>query len=129
MSRIRAKNTRPEMFIRRLVHGMGYRYRLHRRDLPGTPDLVFPRRGKVIFMHGCFWHLHEDAQCKLARIPKSNIEFWKPKLQGNRKRDKLNQARLRELGWDVLVVWECQTRKKDQDAVRAQISLFLESGS
>ena len=127
MSRIRAKNTKPEMYVRRLVHGMGYRYRLHRRDLPGTPDLVFPGRKKVIFMHGCFWHLHEDPDCKLARIPKTNTGFWKPKLEGNRARDRVNQARLRELGWEVLVVWECQTREKIQDAVREQVSLFLES--
>lgn len=126
MSRIRAKNTKPEMFVRSVVHGMGYRYRLHRRDLPGTPDLVFPSRKKVIFMHGCFWHYHDDPDCKLARIPKSNQDFWKPKLEGNRNRDQKNEAKLRELGWEVFVIWECQIRRKDSEPLRQEISLFLD---
>lgn len=107
MSRVRGRDTGPEMVVRRLVHGMGYRYRLHRRDLPGMPDIVFPRRKKAIFVHGCFWHRHPDPGCKLARLPKSRLEFWAPKLEGNRRRDERNQAALRELGWGVLVVWEC----------------------
>lgn len=127
MSRIRGKNTKPEMFVRRLVHGMGYRFRLHRKDLPGKPDLVFPRLKKVIFMHGCFWHYHDDPECKSARIPKSNQAFWKPKLEGNRARDKSNEAKLRELGWEVMVIWECQTRKRDADRLRQEVSIFLDS--
>lgn len=114
MSRIRGKDTKPEMAVRRLVHGMGYRYRLHRRDLPGIPDLVFPARKKVIFIHGCFWHRHPDPACKLARLPKSRLEFWKPKLEANRRRDLEKQARLRALGWDILVVWECEIGHKEQ---------------
>jgi len=106
MSLIRDTGTTPEMKLRRLVHGMGFRYRLHVRDLPGKPDLVFPSRRAVIFMHGCFWHRHEG--CRLARLPKSNLDFWGPKLEANRKRDSRNQGRLKDLGWRVLIVWECQ---------------------
>lgn len=106
MALIRAKDTKPELLVRRLVHGMGYRYRLHRRDLPGTPDLVFPSRSKVIFIHGCFWHRH--AGCVLARLPKSRGEFWLPKLTANAKRDARNVRALRRLGWSILTIWECQ---------------------
>jgi DNA mismatch endonuclease, patch repair protein len=108
MSRIRGKDTAPEMIVRRLVHGMGYRYRLHRRDLPGSPDLVFVTRRKVIFVHGCFWHRHTDSGCKLARLPKSRLDFWGPKLESNRRRDLAKQQELIALGWDFLVIWECQ---------------------
>ena len=108
MRRVRSRNTKPELTVRRLIYRMGYRYRLHRRDLPGTPDVVFPSRKKAIFVHGCFWHRHPDPACKLARLPKSRLDFWKPKLESNRRRDEKNQAKLRELGWHVLVVWECQ---------------------
>lgn len=129
MSRIRGKDTVPELYVRRLVHAMGYRYRLHRRDLPGTPDLVFAGRRKVIFMHGCFWHLHDDPNCKLARMPSSNQDYWKPKLERNRARDRENQRKLEALGWQVLVIWECQTRQKDPEPLRRQVSVFLESPS
>ncbi|MEM7120547.1 MAG: DNA mismatch endonuclease Vsr [Pseudomonadota bacterium] len=123
MARVRGADTKPEMRVRRIVHGMGYRYRLHRRDLPGTPDLVFAPRRKVIFVHGCFWHRHPDPACPLARLPKSRLEFWIPKLDGNRERDVKNQKRLAELGWDVLEVWECQLR--DVDRLRKSIREFL----
>lgn len=106
MSRIRDKGSAPEMKLRRLIHGMGFRYRLHVKELPGKPDLVFPSRRAVIFMHGCFWHRHEE--CKLARLPKSKLDFWKPKLEANKERDLLHQRQLRDLGWRVLVVWECE---------------------
>ena len=106
MGRVRAKDTGPEMRVRRLVFAMGFRYRLHDRSLPGTPDLVFRRVRKVIFVHGCFWHRH--ARCALARLPKSRREFWVPKLGGNRQRDRRNLARLRRAGWQVMVVWECE---------------------
>ena len=109
MSRIRGQNTSPEMAVRRLVHGMGYRYRLHRRDLPGTPDLVFGPRRKVIFVHGCFWHLHQG--CPFARMPKSRLDYWGPKLEGNRARDERNQRELERLDWDVLVIWECEIKQ------------------
>ncbi|MBN9092744.1 very short patch repair endonuclease [Pandoraea pnomenusa] len=106
MALVRAKDTKPELLVRRLVHGMGYRYRLHRRDLPGTPDLVFLGRSKVIFIHGCFWHRH--ARCALARLPKSRGDFWLPKLTANAERDARNVRALRRLGWSVLTIWECQ---------------------
>ena len=126
MSRIRAKDTKPEMFVRRLVHAMGYRFRLHRRDLPGTPDLVFVSRRKVILVHGCFWHLHDDPNCRLARIPSSNRDFWRRKLEGNRARDRVNRSKLEALGWEALVIWECQIRVKDPQPLRQQVNLFLD---
>lgn len=106
MARIRGKDTKPEMYVRRLLHGMGYRYRLHVVDLPGRPDLAFPCRRKVIFVHGCFWHQHEG--CKDATMPQSNKNFWKPKLLGNVERDRCQRRDLESLGWSVLIVWECQ---------------------
>lgn len=123
MSRVRGKDTGAELTVRRLVHGLGYRFRLHRRDLPGTPDLVFPGRRKVIFVHGCFWHRHPDPDCKLARMPKSRQEFWGPKLEGNRARDLRKEAALIEAGWSVLTVWECELR--DQTSLRNKIGTFL----
>lgn len=125
MSRVHGKNTTPELAVRRLVHGMGYRFRLHRRDLPGTPDLAFPVRRKVIFVHGCFWHRHPDPDCKLARMPKSRQEFWLPKLEGNRARDIRNEAALSAAGWGVMKVWECELR--DAASLRNKIRTFLDS--
>ena len=110
MSGIRSKGMKPEMTVRRLLHSMGYRYRLHRRDLPGKPDLVFPARRKVILVHGCFWHQHNDPSCRIVRRPKSNRAYWLPKLEGNAARDVEHRTRLRELGWDILVIWECEVR-------------------
>lgn len=110
MANIRSKGMKPEMIVRRLAHSMGYRYRLHRKDLPGKPDLVFPARRKVIFVHGCFWHQHGDPACKIARRPKSNLDYWLPKLQRNAERDAEHQARLNELGWQALVIWECEVK-------------------
>ncbi|TVZ41176.1 T/G mismatch-specific endonuclease [Alteromonadaceae bacterium 2753L.S.0a.02] len=124
MGRIKHKDTKPEMKVRKLVHGMGYRYRLHKVNLPGKPDLVFSSRKKIIFVHGCFWHRHPDPCCKLARLPKSKIDFWLPKLEGNRKRDEENLRRLNASGWDVLVVWECEI--KDKERLKAHIKEFLE---
>src|ERR1035437_4768917 len=107
MSRIRSKNTTPEIIVRRLAHRLGYRFVLHKRDLPGTPDLVFPRHMKIIFVHGCFWHRHS---CKFGRPrPKQNAAFWDKKLTGNVERDRVSLRELRKLGWKVLTVWECQT--------------------
>ena len=108
MSRVRGCGTAPEMLVRRGVHALGYRYRLHRRELPGCPDLVFGKRRKAIFVHGCFWHRHDDSACKLARLPKSRLDFWLPKLEANRQRDEKNQARLAPIGWKSLIIWECQ---------------------
>ncbi|MHB0974064.1 MAG: very short patch repair endonuclease [Thiobacillus sp.] len=123
MSRVRAKDTKPELLARRLVHSMGYRYRLHRRDLPGCPDIVFPRRRKVIFVHGCFWHRH-GKDCPLTRWPKSRMEFWRPKLEANRARDKRVQRELGALGWKYLVVWECELR--DKESLAMKIREFLD---
>ena len=114
MSRVKGKDSKPELIVRRLVHAMGVRYRLHVRSLPGTPDLVFNGRRRVIFVHGCFWHRHSDPNCKLARMPKTRLDFWEPKLQGNRERDLRHQNELIQLGWNFLVVWECQLREKEQ---------------
>jgi DNA mismatch endonuclease, patch repair protein len=122
MSRIGPSDSQPELTVRRLVHSLGYRYGLHARSLPGTPDLVFRPRKKVIFVHGCFWHRHEG--CALARMPKSRLDFWRPKLEGNRKRDARNQARLRRDGWGCMTVWECQTR--DPARLVSRIVRFLE---
>lgn len=109
MGRVRSKDTKPEWVVRRLVHAMGYRYRLHGKGLPGRPDLVFRKRRKVIFIHGCFWHRHSST-CPLTRMPKSRIDFWEAEFEGNRRRDAANQEKLRESGWDFLIVWECQLR-------------------
>ena len=126
MSRVRGKDTKPEMRLRRLVHGMGFRYRLHAKKLPGKPDMVFASRRAVIFMHGCFWHRHEG--CRLARMPKSKIDFWEEKLETNRRRDLENQERLRELGWHVLVVWECELKDLNGTARRVRDFLINEAG-
>jgi DNA mismatch endonuclease (patch repair protein) len=106
MQRIRKTDTKPEMVVRRLVHGMGYRYRLHQSKLPGCPDIVLPRLRKVILVHGCFWHRHDCADGR--KLPRSKPEYWGPKLERNRRRDQASLARLRELGWRALVVWECE---------------------
>ncbi len=106
MRAIRSTGMKPELIVRRLVHAMGYRYRLHRNDLPGRPDLVFTPRRKLIFVHGCFWHFHG---CKLSHVPKSNLTYWQPKLDRNKSRDAANLEKLRASGWDILVIWECET--------------------
>lgn len=108
MRRIRSKNTIHELLIRRLIFKMGFRYRLHGKNLPGKPDLVFANRKKVIFVHGCFWHQHKN--CIDSHIPKSNTEYWLSKLQRNKIRDKENQSKLKKLGWSFLILWECQLR-------------------
>ena len=123
MARIRSTGMKPEMLVRRLAHGMGYRFRLHRRDLPGQPDLVFPGRHSVIFVHGCFWHQHPDPNCRDARPPRSRTEYWGPKLQRNAERDAENVARLEAMGWRVLVLWECELR--DRDALADRLRSFL----
>ena len=122
MSRVRSKDTKPELAVRRLTHSLGYRYRLHNHKLPGCPDLVFASRKKVIFVHGCFWHRH--PRCKNTRWPKSRLDFWKPKLEANRKRDLSNQRKLRGIGWEYLVVWGCETR--DVERLSGKIVEFLE---
>ncbi|WP_327437295.1 DNA mismatch endonuclease Vsr [Ensifer adhaerens] len=123
MSRVRNRDTKPELRVRRLVHSLGYRFRLHRRDLPGSPDLVFPRYRAVIFVHGCFWHMHSDVNCRLARTPKSRLDFWGPKLRSNQVRDEQVIQSLVALGWRVLVIWECQV--KDEEKLKTEILGFL----
>lgn len=121
MSAIRCKDTRPEMIVRRIAHRLGYRYRLHVRELPGNPDLVFPRLRKIILVHGCFWHMHA---CPYGRVtPQTRADFWQTKRAGNVVRDQRARRRLYRAGWKVLVIWECQTRDLDKLAVR--ISTFL----
>jgi DNA mismatch endonuclease (patch repair protein) len=108
MSRVKGRNTRPELIVRRLLHAMGYRFRLHAADLPGKPDIVLPRHGKIVQVHGCFWHGHKG--CSRATRPQSNVEFWAQKIDGNKVRDARTERQLRRLGWSVLTVWECQTK-------------------
>ena len=112
MSRIKGKDTRPEIAVRSLIHKMGYRFRLHRKDLPGKPDIVLPKYNTVIFVHGCFWHRHKG--CKYAYTPKSRVKFWKNKFAGTVKRDKQHLKQLKENGWEVFIVWECETKDMDK---------------
>ncbi len=120
MRRIRSTNSAPEVAVRHLIYSMGYRYRLHGRKLPGRPDMVFASRKKIIFVHGCFWHCH--AACPIAHIPKTRLEYWQPKLNGNKVRDALNRRRLRRLGWNVLTIWECEVGNGD---LPGRIKAFL----
>jgi DNA mismatch endonuclease, patch repair protein len=121
MASIRARDTGPELVVRRLAHASGFRFRLHRRDLPGSPDLVFPRHRKVIFVHGCFWHQHS---CALgSKKPRTRRDYWLPKLKSNVARDARNVGYLRGLGWKTLVIWECETR--NPTAVAWRIQAFL----
>ena len=122
MALIRGKNTKPELLVREIAHSIGYRFRLHVSDLPGKPDLVFPKLRKVIFVHGCYWHRHPG--CALARLPKSKLNFWIPKLIGNRRRDLRNISRLRRNKWKVSVVWECQL--KNTASLEKRLKRFLE---
>lgn len=123
MARVRSRDTRPEMLVRGLIFALGYRYRLHAKDLPGRPDIVFRRLRKVIFIHGCFWHRHPD--CSLARLPKSKPDFWIPKLEGNRKRDEKNSRDLRRRGWAVMTIWECQLVNTER--LSGRIRRFLDA--
>lgn len=121
MSRIRGRDTTPELVVRRIAHRLGFRFRLHRKDLPGSPDIVFPRYRAIIMVHGCFWHRHPG--CKYAYTPKTRVHFWRKKFEGNVVRDRRNALMLSELGWRTMVIWECET--KDHQAVAARIESFL----
>ena len=124
MQSIRGKDTKPEQAVRSLIHRLGYRYRRHVRELPGSPDLVFPARRKVIFVHGCFWHRH---YCRKGQsTPKTRAPFWKEKLKSNKDRDARHHRKLRRLGWSVLVVWECKTAPKKSDRLAQRICRFLD---
>lgn len=120
MGRVKAKNTKPELIVRRLAHGLGYRFRLHRKDLPGRPDLVFPGLKKAIFVHGCFWHRHN---CSKATTPKTNVSFWQEKFDRNVERDKSAISALEGIGWGVMIVWECET--KDREGLILRLTNFL----
>jgi DNA mismatch endonuclease (patch repair protein) len=125
MRRIKSKGMKPELLVRSLVHNMGYRFRLHRKDLPGKPDLVFGPKRKAIYVHGCFWHNHEDPACPYQRTPKSNLEYWLPKLSRNRQRDKEHLLNLNAAGWESLVIWECEVRQPE--TVKKKIRAFLKA--
>lgn len=112
MSRIPGKDTKPERIVRSILHRMGYRFRLHRKDLPGTPDIVLPKYGTVIFVHGCYWHRHPG--CKFAYTPKSRVQFWNKKFQNNVRNDTKAKQQLEKMGWCVITVWECEIRKLPQ---------------
>lgn len=124
MAAIRGEDTRPEMLVRRLLHSMGYRFRLHRRDLPGTPDIVLPGRRKVIFVHGCFWHGHRG--CQFATRPATRPQFWAEKIDRNQRRDRIAVVRLRRLGWSVATIWECSLRHPER--LTARLHRFLDGG-
>ena len=123
MASIRGKDMKPEMAVRKAAHAAGFRFRLHRKDLPGKPDLVFPKYRAAIFVHGCFWHQHTEPRCLDGRPPKSNGAYWGPKLRRNVERDAEAQAKLAEMGWRTLVIWECET--KDRQGLAGRIAAFL----
>ena len=127
MSRIRAKNTKPERCVRSLLHRMGFRFRLHRRELPGSPDIVLPGRRTVVLVNGCYWHRHQG--CRFAYTPKSNREFWQSKFDKNVERDLLQNAQLRQLGWRVVTVWECETKEPCKLRERLQAAIPLASSA
>ena len=124
MSRIRSRDMKPELIVRSMVHRLGYRFRLHRRDMPGKPDLVLPLHRAVIFVNGCFWHWHSDPNCPITGLPKSNLAYWEPKLARTRIRDQEHTDSLKESGWRVLTLWECHLRNPDD--VRFRILEFLD---
>ncbi len=123
MSKIGPKHSTPELIVRKLIFSMGYRFRLHRKDLPGKPDIVFPKFKKVIFVHGCFWHGHKN--CKRATLPATNRGFWKKKISRNMFRDKQNYVQLKKAGWEYSIIWQCQLKKEKKDFLKAKIIGFL----
>ncbi|CAH2779947.1 MAG: Very-short-patch mismatch repair endonuclease (G-T specific) [uncultured Caballeronia sp.] len=122
MQQVKGKNTRPEMIVRSLVHRLGYRFRLHRKDLPGTPDVVFPSRRVALFVHGCFWHGHG---CRIGQLPKSRFEYWQPKIAANRDRDARKEAALESVRWRVAVVWQCELA--DLEGLTARLKDLLDT--
>lgn len=123
MSKISGKNTKPEIAIRKIAHSLGYRFRLHKKDLPGKPDIVFPKHKKVIFVNGCFWHGHKN--CNRSKLPTTNKKFWKEKIEGNIKKDKSNYRGLKKLGWDYLIIWQCGIKVSNRDKLENKIKKFL----
>jgi|SRR5579871_1497288 len=125
MSRVRSKDTSPELLVRSMIHGMGFRFRIHRKDLPGSPDIVLPGRKKVVWVHGCFWHRHPG--CKFATVPKSNRRFWNNKFKNNVRRDRNHQSVVKEMGWESLVVWQCELQEPKKLARKLARFLGLRS--
>ncbi|WP_373325794.1 very short patch repair endonuclease [Sporomusa paucivorans] len=125
MAKIKSKDTKPEKAVRSLLHRMGYRFRIHRKDLPGRPDIILPKYRAVIFVHGCFWHLHEG--CRDGTVPKTGTGKWREKLENNVARDKRNIGQLEELGWRVLTLWECEIEKKPEK-IRQRLEAFINEG-
>ncbi len=123
MSKISGKNTKPEIIIRKIVHSLGYRFRLHKKELPGKPDIVFLKLKKVIFVNGCFWHGHKN--CIRSKLPTTNKKFWKEKIEGNKRKDKSNYIRLKKLGWDYLVIWQCKIKQGNKQKLIDEITNFL----
>lgn len=123
MSSIKSVNTTPEVIVRRILHRNGYRFRLHRNDLPGRPDIVLPKYNKIIFVNGCFWHGHEN--CKRSKLPDTNKDFWSSKISKNIERDKRNILKLQEMGWDCLIIWDCQIKKKDIQSLTTTLTEFI----
>lgn len=124
MSQIRGKDTKPEMLVRKFLHSNGFRYRLHVKYLPGKPDLVLPKYNSVVLVHGCFWHVHEG--CEYFKLPTTRTEWWRDKLYGNKKRDEANIRHLREKGWDITVVWECELKPENQEKTLENLIRILE---
>lgn len=125
MAKIRAKNTKPEIEVRKAAHSLGFRFRIHRKDLPGNPDIVFPRLRKIILVHGCFWHRH--AGCKYTYTPKSNIDFWTKKFSNNIERDNKVAQQLKNLGWEIMIIWDCEVSKTNE--LKKNIDSFLKKPS
>lgn len=123
MSKIGPKDSKPEIIVRKIVHSLSYRFRLHRKDLPGNPDLVFPKYKKAIFVHGCFWHGHK--RCQRGKLPATNTTFWEEKISGNVKRDKSNFNKLRRLGWKYLVIWQCDLKESSKENLKRKINNFF----
>ncbi len=124
MSKISGKNTKPEITIRKIAHSLGYRFRLHKKDLPGKPDIVFPRYKKVIFVNGCFWHGHKN--CTRSKLPTTNKKFWKEKIEGNKKKDICNYRNLKKLDWDYLIIWQCEIKVGNRNKLENKIQKFLD---
>ena len=123
MSKISGKNTKPEILIRKLLHSQGFRFQLHKKELPGKPDIVFSKYKKVIFVNGCFWHGHKN--CSRSKLPTTNKEFWSAKIYGNKKKDKSNYIKLKKLGWNYLVIWQCEISKKNLEKLSNKFISFL----
>ena len=123
MSHISGENTKPEIIIRKIAHSLGYRFRLHKKDLPGKPDIVFPKYKKVIFVNGCFWHGH--INCSRSKLPTTNYKFWKEKIEGNKKKDTRNYRSLKKLGWDYLIIWQCGIKVVNRGKLETKIQKYL----